>query len=144
MRKHGPLAIDFEMDVAFHDTDLMQVVWHGHYLKYLENARWKLMDEIGFGFESMVASGYLWPIIDVHVRFVRIAKFGDRLNVRASLVEWESRLGVNYLVTDLRTGERVARGRSLQAAVDGRTNEMQLVMPAALIDRVNARLGSRT
>jgi acyl-CoA thioester hydrolase len=102
MRRHGALAVDLALDVAFHDTDLMQVVWHGHYLKYLENARWKLMDEIGFGYEAMVASGFLWPIIDVHVRYVRIARFGDRLNVRASLVEWESRLGVHYLVTDAR------------------------------------------
>lgn len=142
MRRHGALAVDLALDVAFHDTDLMQVVWHGHYLKYLENARWKLMDEIGFGYEAMVASGFLWPIIDVHVRYVRIARFGDRLNVRASLVEWETRLGVHYLVTDARTGARVARGRTLQAAVEARTQEMQLVLPMGFVERVNARLAA--
>lgn len=142
MRRHGALSVDLELDVAFHDTDLMQVVWHGHYLKYLENARWKLMDDIGFGYETMLASGYSWPIIDVHVRYVRIAKFGDRLNVRASLVEWESRLGVNYLVTDARTGARVARARTLQAAVHVRTQEMQLLLPKQFAERVNVRLAA--
>jgi len=142
MRRHGALSVNLELDVAFHDTDLMQVVWHGHYLKYLENARWKLMDDIGFGYETMVASGYSWPIIDVHVRYVRIAKFGDRLNVRASLVEWESRLGVNYLVTDARTGARVARARTLQAAVHVQTHEMQLLLPQAFTERVNVRFAA--
>jgi acyl-CoA thioester hydrolase len=135
------LASELELDVAFHDTDLMQVVWHGHYLKYLENARWRLMDDLGFGYSAMVASGYSWPIVDLHVRYVRVARFGDRLRVRASLVEWESRLAVHYLVTDAATGDRIARARSVQVAVDGRTGDLQFLLPAGLVDRVRARLG---
>ena len=64
------------------DVDLMAVVWHGHYFKYLELARWRLMDRIGFGFASMRASGYLWPIIESHIRHVRSAAYGERLEVR--------------------------------------------------------------
>ncbi len=26
-------------DIPFHDVDLMGIVWHGHYAKYLEVAR---------------------------------------------------------------------------------------------------------
>ena len=58
MRKAGVVAAEIEFDVAFHDVDLVGVVWHGHYLKYLENARWALMDRLGFGFQRMVDSGY--------------------------------------------------------------------------------------
>ena len=49
MRKQGRLSATISATVAFHDVDLAAVVWHGHYLKYLENARWALMDDIGFG-----------------------------------------------------------------------------------------------
>ena len=62
-----------EVEVAFHDVDLMAVVWHGHYFKYLELARWRLMDRIGYGFAAMRDSGYLWPIIESHMRHVRSA-----------------------------------------------------------------------
>ena len=89
------------------------MVWHGHYLRYLENARWALMNTIGFGLQDMIDSGYLWPIVDLHVKYVRAARFGDRLRVRASLVEWEQRLAINYLVTDL------ARRRARGARADG-------------------------
>jgi acyl-CoA thioester hydrolase len=39
-------------------------------------------------------------VIDLQLRYVRGATFGQTLNVRASLVEWENRLKINYLITD--------------------------------------------
>jgi acyl-CoA thioester hydrolase len=87
MRKHSAISAQIICEVAFADVDLAQVVWHGHYLRYLENARWALMRMIGFDLQDMIDSGYLWPIVDLHVKYVRAARFGDRLRVRASLVE---------------------------------------------------------
>jgi len=136
LRRVGRLSVDLDVTVAFHDVDVLAVVWHGHYFKYLENARWLLMDRIGYGYEAMANSGYGWPIIEIGARYVRAARFGDRLRVRASLVEWESRLGVNYLIIDQATGARVLRARSVQAAVALETGALQFVLPAALRDRV--------
>jgi len=142
MRKQGRLHRTIEIDVAFHDVDLMSVVWHGHYLKYMENARWALMDDIGYGFADMVGSGYLWPIVDTHLRFIRPARFGERIAVTASLVEWDSRLVVNYLVADARSGARVARGQTVQVAVDGASGEMQFRCPADFRDRIATALAA--
>jgi acyl-CoA thioester hydrolase len=43
MRRQGAVRAEVEVEVPFHDVDLAGVVWHGHYMKYLENARWALM-----------------------------------------------------------------------------------------------------
>jgi acyl-CoA thioester hydrolase len=142
MRKTGPLTANLEVDVAFHDVDSMAVVWHGNYLKYLENARWALMDRIGHGYAEMVASGYVWPIIESHVRHVRAARFGDRLRVQASLVEWETRLAVNYLVVDAASSARVARGRTVQVAVDGKTGVMLFRSPRGFLDAIASALAA--
>ena len=138
MRKHGIVEATVEAHVAFHDVDVAGVVWHGHYLKYLENARWALMARLDFGLEAMIASGYAWPIVDVHVKYVHAARFNDRLCVQASLVEWENRLAVNYLVTNAATTERVARARTVQVAVDASTGVLQFATPAVLLQRVTA------
>src|SRR5688572_17177145 len=98
MRKQGPIAAAVDVQVAFHDVDLAGVVWHGHYAKYLENARWAVMNRIGFGLDAMKASGFLWPIVGLEVKYVRAARYDDRLTVRASIVEWETRLVLNYLI----------------------------------------------
>lgn len=140
MRKHSNISAQITCEVAFSDVDLAQVVWHGHYLRYLENARWALMDSIDFGLQAMIDSGYLWPIVDLHVKYLRAARFGDRLRVRASLVEWQQRLAINYLVTDLADGGRVARGQTIQVAVRPPENELLFVMPACLTDPVAKHL----
>ena len=48
----------------------MEVVWHGHYVKYLEIVRGVLLDSIDYNYAQMKASGYLWPVIDLHLRYV--------------------------------------------------------------------------
>ena len=83
MRTSGVLHKDVEILVPFFDVDSMHVVWHGHYVKYLEVARCALLDKIGHNYNQMVDSGYAWPVIDLQLRYVRGAVFGQRLNVRA-------------------------------------------------------------
>ncbi len=136
MRKHSSIRAEISCEVAFADVDLAQVVWHGHYVRYLENARWALMRAIDFDLQDMLDSGFLWPIIDLQVKYVRVARFGDRLMVRASLVEWESRLAVNYLITDAADGARVVRARTVQVAVQPPHNELLFESPPCLTSRV--------
>jgi acyl-CoA thioester hydrolase len=146
MRKQGILVATVETVVPFHDVDMASVVWHGHYLKYLENARWALMARLDFGLDAMIASGYAWPVVEVHAKYVRTARFGDRLQVQASLVEWESRLTINYLIKDAATAERVARAQTVQVAVEVATGALQFVTPAVLRERIVAatRTAART
>ncbi|WP_278406070.1 acyl-CoA thioesterase [Pseudomonas rhodesiae] len=140
MRSQGVLHCDTEILVPFFDVDTMHVVWHGHYVKYLEVARCALLDKIGHNYTHMLDSGYAWPVIDMQLRYVRGAVFGQTLNVRASLVEWENRLKVNYLITDRASGERLTRASTVQVAVEIATREMQLASPKAFIDAVDRAL----
>lgn len=136
MRSPGVLHADTETQVPFFDVDTMQVVWHGHYVKYLEVARCALLDKLGHNYNQMLESGYAWPVIDLQLRYVRGAVFGQKLNVRASLVEWENRLKINYLICDLETGERLTRASSVQVAVEIASREMQLASPKVFTDAV--------
>ena len=136
MRSKGVLHVDTEVLVPFFDIDTMHVVWHGHYVKYLEVARCALLDHIGHTYTQMLEAGYAWPVIDMQLRYVRGATFGQRINVRASLVEWENRLKITYLITDLASGERLTRACTVQVAVDIANREMQLASPKCFTDAV--------
>ncbi len=140
MRAQGILAAEIEFDVAFNDVDMVGVVWHGHYLRYLENARWALMNRLDYGLDRMLASGHAWPIVDLQAKYLKPARFGERLRARASLIEWEHRLALNYLITDVANGMRILRGRTVQVAVDGRTGELQFDCPADFVDCVKSAL----
>jgi acyl-CoA thioester hydrolase len=144
MRKEGAISSSIDVTVAFHDIDVIGVMWHGHYLKYLETARWSLMDELDFGFDIMAASGYAWPIVEMHVKYVQPARMGERLTVRASLVEWQNRITVNYLITRASDHERLARAKSVQVAVDAKTLALQFETPQPLLERVQRALSARS
>ena len=136
MRKEGVLQAEIELVVPFFDVDMMEVVWHGHYVKYFEEARCALLDKLGHNYRQMRDAGYAWPIIDLQVRYIRGAQFGQRIRVRADLVEWENRLKINYLITDLATGERLTRASTVQVAVEIASREMQMASPACFTDAV--------
>ncbi|MGE1154732.1 acyl-CoA thioesterase [Pseudomonas kitaguniensis] len=140
MRSPGVLHCDTEILVPFFDVDSMNVVWHGHYVKYLEVARCALLDKIGHNYTAMLESGYAWPVIDMQLRYVRGAVFGQTINVRASLVEWENRLKVNYLITDLASGERLTRASTVQVAVEIASHEMQMASPNVFTNAVERAL----
>jgi acyl-CoA thioester hydrolase len=141
VRAQGALYADVELEVRFHDVDMVGVVWHGHYLRYFENARWALMNQLGYGLERMLESGYGWPIVELHTRYLNTARFGEQLRVRASLIEWEARLALNYLVSRPCDGARIARARSVQVAVDMRSGELQFASPPDFVSAVREALG---
>jgi acyl-CoA thioester hydrolase len=128
--------VETELQVQFSDLDPMEIVWHGHYVKYLEIVRDVLLDTIDYNYPQMKASGYVWPVIDVHVRYIHSATFGQRLKLRAEIVEWENRLKINYLITDAATGRRLTRASTTQVAVEIATREMCFVSPAVLFEKL--------
>ncbi|MDA7084877.1 acyl-CoA thioesterase [Pseudomonas sp. SA3-5] len=140
MRSQGVLQAEIEMVVPFFDVDSMEVVWHGHYVKYFEVARCALLDKLGHNYTQMLTAGYAWPIIDLQVRYIRGARFGQKIIVRADLIEWENRLKLHYLISDAETGERMTRGSSVQVAVDIASREMQLASPRVLVAAVEHAL----
>ena len=127
-----------EIEIPFHDVDAATIVWHGHYIKYIEIARCKLLDKIDYNYPEMEASGYLWPLIDIRLRYAQPASFQQKIRVRATLVEWENRLKINYLIEDVETGRRLTKGYSVQVAVEKESGEMLLASPQVLLDKLAA------
>jgi acyl-CoA thioester hydrolase len=125
------LSLVTEVRPAFFDVDPMGVVYHGHYVKFFEVARSALMQRFNYDYVEMRASGFLWPIVDMRIKFVRPASLHQRLKVKATIVEFESRLRVEYVITS-EAGEVLTRGYTIQVAVDAQTMEMQYVCPPVL------------
>lgn len=130
------LFIDYEVRPAFFDVDPMAVVWHGHYVRYFELARQALMERFGYSYLEMRDSGFMWPVVDLRLKYVKSAVLGQRLIVRAEITEWENRLKVDYRITDAASGEKLTVGHTIQVAVAMNTNELQYVCPPVLWEKL--------
>lgn len=124
------------IEVPFHDVDMMNVVWHGHYIKYFEIARCKLLDQIDYNYPQMQQSGYLWPVIECQCRYAKPLVFGQRVKVIAEIKEWLQRLKINYVIQDADTGARLTRGHTVQVAVEAASREMCFQSPPVLLKKL--------
>jgi acyl-CoA thioester hydrolase len=132
----GALAASAIVEVPFHDVDAMEVCWHGHYLKYFETGRAALLRKFDYDYPQMRASGYMWPIVEAHLKYVRPAMYGQRLEVRTQLLEYQNRLKVGYEIVDLASGTRLTKGYTIQVAVDAASGELQFVSPAVMLEKL--------
>jgi acyl-CoA thioester hydrolase len=120
----------------FYDLDPMNIVWHGHYPRFLELGRVAVMERIGYSYKEMVESGHAWPIIDLRMRYARPMRLGRTVRITAGIVEWENTLRTTYLIQELEGGERVMRASMSQVALDISSGEMLWVTPPILREKL--------
>ena len=133
------LSAEVELEIPFFDVDPMQVAWHGHYVKYFEVARCAMLRKIDYDYPKMHASGYMFPVVEIYLRYVKPARYGQVVVAEAELLEYQNRLKIGYRIRDQASGERLTKGWSVQVAVDAKSGELQFVSPAILIEKMGGR-----
>ena len=92
-----------------------------------------------YDYPQMRESGYAWPIVDMRMKYVGSIHYGQRVRIRATIVEWENRLRIDYLVTCADTGARLHKASSIQVALSIATREMCWVCPPVLFERLGVK-----
>ena len=59
------ISITITKDIPFYDLDPMAVVWHGNYVKYLEEARCALLFSLGYTYQDMCEDGVAYPVANM-------------------------------------------------------------------------------
>ncbi|MDR1759518.1 MAG: acyl-CoA thioesterase [Fibrobacter sp.] len=127
-------SVDFQ--VEFYDVDSMNIVWHGNYVKYMERARCALLSKLRYDYAAMEKSGFAFPVVDIHVKYIRPLRFLQKVRITATIVEYENCLKLAYKIEDLETGMVLTKAESMQMAVDLKTMESQFVSPKVFLDKV--------
>lgn len=134
------ITAEATLTAQFYDLDPMQVVWHGNYPRFLELGRCALLERIGYSYPEMRESGYLWPIVDMRLKYIRPITLNQKVRVEATLNEYENRLRVDYRILDAVSGEVLTKARTIQLAVLAASMETCLECPPALTERVRRLL----
>lgn len=85
--------------VPFHELDAIQMLWHGNYVKLLEEGREAFGEQYGLSYRSIFEHGYTVPVVDLHIRYLQSARMGDRLVIETTCVPVRSaKLAFNYII----------------------------------------------
>lgn len=134
------ISADVIVKAQFYDLDPMEVVWHGNYVRYLEQARCALLDKIEFNYREMSQTPYIWPVVDMRIKYVRPIRFAQEVRVTATMAEYENRIKIKYLLADAATGETLTKAFTIQVAVDGASGELLFESPTILLEKVRKLL----
>ncbi len=101
------------------DTDRSEVVYHANYLRYFELGRASLMRDAAYPYREIEESGFVYPIIDLGIRFFRSLYYDDSMWVHTRPAELERvKLKFDYLITNADTGEIVCTGHTRHCALN--------------------------
>ena len=134
------ISTEIEIKAPFYDVDSMDIVWHGNYVKYLEDARCALLEKIGYDYDAMRESGYAWPLVGINIKYISPIRFKQLIRIRASLDEYENCIKVKYLLYDAESGKKIAKAETLQMAIDMKTMKALYFSPQILLDKVKEHL----
>ena len=63
----------------------MGIVYHGHYAQFYEIGRTESIRQLGYTYKDIEAMGIIMPVVDIHSRFIRPAKYDDLITVKTTL-----------------------------------------------------------
>ena len=138
------LKASVEFRIEFYDIDSMQVAYHGNYVKFMEVARCALLQKIGYGYNEMTKSGYVWPVVDLHIKYIRPMIFMQKVRAEVTLEEYEVCMKLSYKFKDADTGVLLTKAESTQMAVDLNTKESLWACPSCFTDLVRVLLAKES
>ena len=103
----------FERKINYYETDRMGVVHHSNYIRFMEEARCKWLEDIGMPFEVLEENGITIPVLGVSCEYKNHVTFGDTIIIDLTVKEYNSvRMTVEYNITDKKTGKVVLIGKT--------------------------------
>jgi acyl-CoA thioester hydrolase len=76
-----------QLRVRYAETDQMNVVYYGNYAQYFEVGRVESIRNLGISYKDIEAAGVIMPVVEMHVRYLRSARYDDLLTIKTTLRE---------------------------------------------------------
>lgn len=93
----------------YYETDKMGIVHHSNYIRWLEEARVHMLNEVGHPFEKIEAMGLYMPVLSVECQYKYPVKFDDIFEIQPIVTKFNGcKLTVEYKVTNVTAGGKIS------------------------------------
>lgn len=75
-------TFETQLRVRYAETDQMGFAYYGNYPQYYEVGRADAMRKLGTTYKDMEEKGVVMPIVDMHIKYIRPARYDDLLTVK--------------------------------------------------------------
>lgn len=113
------VAITVHLPVRLDEIDYLGIVHTSTYLKYMEHARVKLLEQQGVDLLAWVKKGVRAVVVNDTVNYRQPATYGDVLAITCSVEELgESAAKLHYGIVEERTDKRILQATTTIVSID--------------------------
>ena len=76
---------EIEIRVRYGEVDMMGYLYYGYYSFYYEQARVETMRSLGISYKRMEELGFLLPVRDLHIKFIKPAYYDDVVRIKTMI-----------------------------------------------------------
>lgn len=113
------LCTTIPFNVRFCEVDSMNIVWHGNYMQYFEDAREAFGKAYGLDYLTIFHHGYYAPLVDISFSYRRPLIYGIKPTITIEYQPTDSaKVVFNYVIKDSSDGSLLTTGHSVQVFMD--------------------------
>ncbi|MDR2805240.1 MAG: acyl-CoA thioesterase [Dysgonamonadaceae bacterium] len=117
--KNKILKAEKEINVRFSEVDSMNIVWHGSYALYFEDAREAFGKKYGLGYLDIFGNGYYAPLVDLRFEYKKTLIYGRKARIEITYRNTEAaKIIFDYAVFDMEDHSLIVTGHSVQVFLD--------------------------
>jgi len=125
----GLFEVETEIEVRFSEVDSMGVVWHGNYLKYLEDGREDFGKKNGIAYLDFFKHKVVTPLVSVQCNYKMPLFYGDSAIVHTKYIDCEAaKIIFEYNIIKKGTNELIATAQTTQVFLN-MNRELLLTFP---------------
>ena len=127
-----------EVKVYYHDTDAYNITWHGNYLKWYEEARCEMCEQLGLPLNVIAEKEkILFPLVNVNLQYKTPAKLYDELVIETTLKEFSRVKIVFEQVIKEKTTQNICNMAEITAVAVDTDGKLIRKLPQYVIDAFN-------
>ncbi len=102
------MSFTYSRKINYYETDMMGIVHHSNYIRYLEEARCALLESAKIPMSLIESKGYTIPTIEVNCKYKTPVTQGDIIAIGVKVAEYNGvRMKIEYDVKNTKTGDTV-------------------------------------
>lgn len=108
-----------QFEIRFSEVDSMNIVWHGSYPLYFEDAREAFGQKYGLGYMTIFSNGFYAPLVELSFKYKKPLLYEMKPYIEITYIPTESaKIVFEYEIRDERDCSVIAIGKSVQVFMD--------------------------
>lgn len=76
------------LKARYYETDQMGIIHHSNYIRWMEEARIDVLNQLGYPYRRFEEMGYISPVLHAECEYKKSVRFDDEVKIVVSLLEF--------------------------------------------------------